>query len=78
MVKLLNSLLRATINYSKWLIMVDKNIPFEWEINSNECCHKGRVKKTDLSFEIGSTNILFPNQTMKLDCDCTIIPKMEN
>lgn len=75
MIKIINFLVRATINYTKWLIMQEKNIEPEWVINSNECGHKGRLISFGKGFGVGATKIDFPNQTLIFDCDCTLKAK---
>jgi hypothetical protein len=70
MAKITNTLLRATINYTKWLIMIDKKINIDWQVNGNECGHKGRLENI-------KTKQAFPNQIPNFSCDCTIIPKKE-
>ena len=78
--KILNSLLRTTINYAKYLVMIEKGIKYNWVVNSNECGHKGRLKEDQFGFGVGSTKMAFPNQntnTPNFSCDCTIEPKKE-
>jgi HK97 family phage portal protein len=71
MAKITNTLLRATINYAKWLVMTDQKISIEWTVNGNECGHKGRLQNI-------KTKQAFPNQIPNFSCDCTIQPKKEN
>lgn len=72
--KILNALLRSVINYSKWLILTNKQMEIEWKINSNECAHRGRLEKltTIDNFKLGITKIRFPGETLSFNCDCTI------
>lgn len=71
MAKITNTLLRATINYTKWLVMVDQKMGIDWTVNGNECGHKGRL-------ETIKSKHVFPNQIPNFSCDCTIEPKKEN
>jgi len=66
--KITNTLLKATINYAKWLIMVDGAIRFDWKVNGNECGHRGRLDNI-------KSKQLFPNQIPNFSCDCTLVPK---
>ena len=66
--KITNTLLKATINYAKWLIMTNESIRFDWKVNGNECGHRGRLDNI-------KTKQLFPNQIPNFSCDCTLIPK---
>jgi hypothetical protein len=75
LVKLTNSLIRATVNYAKWLYMKEKEIEFYWKVNGNECLHKARLKNSDHGFEVGGHRLDFPNQILNFACDCTIKPK---
>jgi len=68
MAKITNTLLKATVNYTKWLIMTNNGIHFDWKVNGNECGHRGRLN------DIKSKQ-LFPNQVPNFSCDCTIIPR---
>jgi hypothetical protein len=45
-----------------------------WIVNSNVCGHRGRLKefKTNGLFKVGDSDIRFPNETINLNCDCTI------
>lgn len=70
MAKITNTLLRATVNYTKWLIMTNKNITFDWKVNGNECGHRGRLENI-------KGKQLFPNQIPNFSCDCSIEPKKE-
>jgi HK97 family phage portal protein len=72
MSKITNTLLRGTINYTKYLIMSDKKINMDWKVNRNECGHRGRPKLGE-----GEIKLLFPNQTPNFSCDCSIEPKRE-
>ena len=68
--KITNTLLKATINYAKWLVMVNQGIPFDWKINSNECGHRGRLDNI-------KSKQLFPNQVPNFSCDCTITSRSD-
>jgi len=68
--KITNTLLKATINYAKWIIMVNQSIPFDWKINGNECGHRGRLDNI-------KSKQLFPNQVPNFSCDCTLVPRIK-
>ena len=68
--KITNTLLKATINYAKWLVMVNQGIPFDCKINSNECGHRGRLDNI-------KSKQLFPNQVPNFSCDCTITSRSD-
>jgi HK97 family phage portal protein len=72
--KITNSLLKACINYSKWLIMTNNQQEMVWQVNSNECGHRGRLIKNKSfdSFGVGNTPIRFPGEFLNFYCDCTI------
>lgn len=70
MAKITNTLLKATINYAKWIVMTNQAIRFDWKVNSNECGHRGRLDNIKVKQ-------LFPNQIPNFSCDCTIIPLSE-
>jgi HK97 family phage portal protein len=76
--KIINSLIRGTINYSKCLHASRAGIQMHWKVNGNECGHRGRVKQTieddALVFKIGESTINFPGETLNFACDCTIVP----
>lgn len=74
--KIINSLIRSTVNYVKWLIFNAKNEKYEWVVNSNECGHRAKIdnfKPENNSFKMKNTRILFPGEIFTLSCDCTII-----
>ena len=71
MAKITNTLLKATINYAKWIVMTNQSIRFDWKVNSNECGHRGRLDNIKVKQ-------LFPNQIPNFSCDCTLIPKERN
>lgn len=75
--KLINSLLRSTVNYTKWLLLKEKDYEIEWVVNSNECGHKGRLEEfvTKDRFKVGQLKTRFPGETLSLYCDCTITNK---
>ena len=77
-IKITNSLLKASINYAKYVYMSENNIEFDWKVNRNECVHKSRIKWLGSTFEVGGTKFNFPNQILNFSCDCTIVPKEEN
>lgn len=73
--KITNSLSRACINYSKWLIFRERKSEMHWVINSNECGHKGKLKNNVSvdNFQIGNMRLRFPNEILNFSCDCTIV-----
>lgn len=71
MAKITNTLLKATINYAKWIVMTNQAIRFDWKVNSNECGHRGRLDNIKVKQ-------LFPNQIPNFSCDCTLVPKERN
>ena len=74
--KIINTLIRGTINYTKWMIISERKESFKWIVNSNECGHRGRIKdfiSNDGVFKIGSYELKFPGESFSLNCDCTII-----
>lgn len=75
--KIVNALLKSSINYTKWLLLTNKNLEIEWIVNSNECGHKGRIKEmtTFDYFEIGVTKLRFPGEILSFQCDCSISDK---
>ena len=76
--KIINALIRSTINYTKWLIISDRKEKFEWIVNSNECGHRARIKDfvSDTGiFKIGSYELRFPGEPLSLNCDCTLTNK---
>ena len=74
--KITNTLLKAGINYSKYLILLEKNRKMKWVIGSNECGHRGRlesnISEKGKLFEIGKTKMRFPGEVLNFSCDCTI------
>lgn len=77
--KLINGLLRSTINYTKWLLLKDADQEIEWVINSNECGHKGRLESfhSRNGFKVGQLKIRFPGETLNFYCDCTITNRVK-
>lgn len=75
--KIVNSLLKSCVNYTKWLLLKQEGSEIEWVINSNECGHKGRLHEftTDDAFKLGVTKIRFPGEVLSFNCDCTITNK---
>ena len=73
--KIKNSLSRACINYSKWLIFRERKQEMNWIINSNECGHRGKLKDdvSEDNFQIGNMRLRFPNEILNFSCDCTIV-----
>ena len=73
--KILNALLRSSINYSKWLVLNAGNKTIKWVVNGNECGHAGRLEKMECygeDFKVGNTLIQFPGCKLNFLCDCTI------
>lgn len=72
--KITNSLSKACINYTKWLIFRKNDKQIEWIVNSNECGHKGKIKEfvSKDHFQIGNMKLRFPNEVLNFSCDCTI------
>jgi hypothetical protein len=72
--KITNSLSRACINYTKWLIFRNQNLKMLWIINSNECGHRGKLKFliSENQFQIGNLKLRFPNEILNFSCDCTL------
>lgn len=72
--KIINALLKSTINYTKWHIInhMDKNLV--WVVNSNECGHKGRLKSmvSKDTFIVGGSKLRFPGDILSFNCDCTL------
>jgi HK97 family phage portal protein len=77
--KLINAMLKSTINYTKWLILKETDQEIEWIINSNECGHKGRLDSiySKDSFKVGQLKIRFPGETLNFYCDCTITNRIK-
>lgn len=75
--KIVNALLKTTINYSKFEIFDSQGKMIRWKVQSNACGHRGRVKemkiKSDDRFVVGNTKMRFPGENiLNFDCDCTI------
>jgi HK97 family phage portal protein len=75
--KIVNAVIKATVNYAKNTVMEKRGIEKEWVICSNECGHQSKLKgfKSMDTFEIGSTKLKFPGQLkgkFNFSCDCTI------
>jgi HK97 family phage portal protein len=76
--KIINALLRSSINYAKWVVLAERKEDIVWEVHSNECGHKGRLESmvaVDNEFKIGKTNVRFPGEKLTFGCDCTISNK---
>ena len=75
--KIVNSMIKATINYAKNCVIESKGLKKVWIVGGNECGHRGKVKSFESldTFEVAATKMKFPCQlTGKLNftCDCTI------
>jgi len=78
--KLINTTIRATMNYIKYLTFSNNNEKIHWSVVSNECGHLGRIKKAVSNgepFELGDKKIRFPNEILNFSCDCTITVEKE-
>lgn len=75
--KIVNGLLKSSVNYTKWILIKQEGSEIEWIINSNECGHKGRLQEftTFDTFKVGITKIRFPGEMLNFNCDCTITNK---
>jgi HK97 family phage portal protein len=73
--KINNYVIRASLNFTKYLVMRSQNKSMVWAVNSNECGHKGRIKekKSFDSFKLGIHQIRFPGEIFSLNCDCELV-----
>lgn len=73
--KINNYIIRASLNFTKYLVMHSENKSMVWSVNSNECGHKGRIKekKSFDSFKLGIHQIRFPGEIFSLNCDCELV-----
>jgi HK97 family phage portal protein len=73
--KINNYVIRAALNFVKYIVLHSENKPMVWLVNSNECGHRGRIKekKSFDTFKLGIHQIRFPGEIFSLSCDCELI-----
>ena len=72
--KIINTIVKAHINFVKYQILIKNKDNIEWVVNSNECGHRGKIKNFIVKdhFESNRTPIKFPGEIWNFTCDCTI------
>lgn len=73
--KINNYVIRASLNFIKYLVFRSQQKSMVWTVNSNECGHKGRIKekKSFDVFKLGIHQVRFPGEIFSLSCDCELI-----